>query len=272
MNEIQIRDYLMSQIQNEFGVFGLMGNLFAESGLNPKNLQNSYEKSLKMTDATYTANVDSGKYQRFVKDQAGYGLAQWTSAGRKQNLLNYRNSKGTSIGDLQMQLEFLVKELQTSYKSVYNTLKNAKSIKEASNAVLHKFESPRDQSAKVENLRASYGYDLYNKYHNASSTTNATSVQETTQQSTQTTESAGQHIQLNYQPNQMYKVAAKSGVVVRINPTKDARRIGALACGTEVLNMATTRVGDAIWMFLGKDSKGNSKWICADTGSSALVQ
>lgn len=27
------------------GIFGLFGNLYAESAMNPKNLQNSYEKS-----------------------------------------------------------------------------------------------------------------------------------------------------------------------------------------------------------------------------------
>lgn len=52
-----------------------MGNLFAESGLNPKNLQNSYEKKLGYNDVTYTQAVDDGTYNNFVKDSAGYGLA-----------------------------------------------------------------------------------------------------------------------------------------------------------------------------------------------------
>lgn len=265
MNEVQIRDYLMSQINNEFGVFGLMGNLFAESGLNPKNLQNSYEKSLHMNDVTYTANIDKGSYTRFASDSAGYGLAQWTSSGRKRNLLNYRNSRGTSIGDLQMQLEFLVKELKTSYKVVYNTLVNAKSIKEASNIVLHKFESPKDQSVKVENLRASYGQKLYDKYH-----TGQKAVQNT-QSEQPVTEPKNVHIQLNYQPNKIYKVITSSGVNVRVAPSSNTRKLSALSVGDEVLNLATTRVGNAIWMFLGKDSAGNSKWVCADTGATTLI-
>lgn len=40
------------------GVAGLMGNLYAESGLNPINLQNTYEKRLGLTDAEYTAEPD----------------------------------------------------------------------------------------------------------------------------------------------------------------------------------------------------------------------
>lgn len=54
--------WLWERIGNDYGVAGLMGNLCAESGLNPQNLQNSYEQLLGMTDAEYTAAVDSGKY------------------------------------------------------------------------------------------------------------------------------------------------------------------------------------------------------------------
>ena len=71
MNEATIWRFLKSQGMTDAGVAGLMGNLFAESGLNPKNLQNSYEKKLGYTDATYTAAVDNGTYTNFVRDSAG---------------------------------------------------------------------------------------------------------------------------------------------------------------------------------------------------------
>jgi len=66
----------MSKINNAYGVAGLMGNLYAESGLRSNNLQNTYEKTLGMTDEKYTAMVDNGSYTNFVHDSAGYGLAQ----------------------------------------------------------------------------------------------------------------------------------------------------------------------------------------------------
>lgn len=72
----------------------LMGNLYAESALSPKNLQNSYERKLGYTDDTYTAAVDSGAYKNFVKDSAGYGLAQWTYWSRKQNMLAFAQAAG----------------------------------------------------------------------------------------------------------------------------------------------------------------------------------
>lgn len=140
MNELFIHDYLKAKGLNEYGIAGLMGNLFAESALNPKNLQNSYEKSLGYTDETYTAAVDRGKYTNFVRDSAGYGLAQWTYWSRKENLLNFVKAAGKSIGDLEMQLEFLVKEL-SSY-GLLNTLKTATSVREASDLILLNFEKP----------------------------------------------------------------------------------------------------------------------------------
>ena len=51
--------FLLGHIQNPYGVAGLMGNLRDESGLNPRNLQNSYEKKLGFTDDSYTTAVDS---------------------------------------------------------------------------------------------------------------------------------------------------------------------------------------------------------------------
>lgn len=157
-------NYFKKQGLNDYGIAGLMGNLYAESGLRPCNLQNTYEKSLNMTDAEYTAAVDAGVYTNFVNDKAGYGLAQWTYYTRKQNLLNYCKSKNKSIGDLGTQLDFLMKELTSNYASVVTTLKSATSVLEASNAVLLKFECPADQSKEVQDKRASFGQTYFNKY------------------------------------------------------------------------------------------------------------
>ena len=157
-----IWDYLMAKINNPYGVAGLMGNMQAESGLNPKNMQNSFEKKLGFTDETYTAAVDSGAYGRFTEDGIGYGICQWTAKQRKTNLYNSR--KNRSIGDLEMQLDFLWKELSTSYKTVLERLKTSLSVREASDFVLTKFERPRDQSESVKAVRASYGQTFYDKY------------------------------------------------------------------------------------------------------------
>ena len=167
-------DYFKSKGLNDYGVAGLMGNLYAESALRACNLQNSYEKSLGMTDAEYTAAVDAGTYTNFVNDKAGYGLAQWTYWSLKQDMLNYFKKKNKSIGDLDTQMEFLAYQLSTSYKAVWSTLQTAKSVREASDAVLLKFERPADQSTTVQEKRASYGQKYFDLYGTKTVTTPST--------------------------------------------------------------------------------------------------
>lgn len=159
-----IWDFLMDKIGNPYGVAGLMGNLRAESALKSTNLQNSSEKKLSLSDEDYTKRVDDGSYTNFVKDSAGYGLAQWTYWSRKQALLTYVRDRKGSIGNLVLQLGFLYQELSTSYKGVLSTLKSAKSVREASDIVLTGFERPANQSESVKKARASYGQEYYNIY------------------------------------------------------------------------------------------------------------
>ena len=140
-----------------------MGNLYAESGLMPNNLQNTNNNKLGKTDAEYTAAVDNGSYGNFAKDSAGYGLAQWTYWSRKQALLNHAKQAGVSIADLNMQLGFLWEELQ-GYTAVMDALKKASSVRAASDAVLAGYEKPADQSETVKKKRAEYGEGYYKKY------------------------------------------------------------------------------------------------------------
>ena len=149
---------------SHYAVSGVMASIRAESGFNPRNLQNSCEKKSGYTDETYTAAVDNGSYGNFVRDSYGYGYAQWTYWSRKQNLLNFAKKKNKSIGDEEMQLEFLWEELTGSYKGVLTKLKAAKSTQEASNIILTGYEKPKDQGQKVKATRGSYAKEYYNQF------------------------------------------------------------------------------------------------------------
>ena len=157
-----IWDYLIQKIDNPYGVAGLMGNIQVESNFNPKNMQNSFEKKLGFTDDTYTAAVDSGAYKNFSTDTCGYGICQWSSSGRKKALYDFRGNR--SIGDLEMQIDYLWKELTTNYRLVLEGLKAAFSVRQASDLVLKKFERPKDQSETVKVKRAGMGQTLYDKF------------------------------------------------------------------------------------------------------------
>ena len=162
--EEKIWSYLKARGLTDAGAAGLMGNLYAESGLRANNLQNSYGGKLGMADAEYTEMVDKGSYTNFARDSAGYGLCQWTYWSRKEALLAYAKAAGKSIGDLEMQLDFLMKELSTGYKVVLTTLKTTTSVRAASDAVMLQFERPADQSETAKARRASYGQKYFDKY------------------------------------------------------------------------------------------------------------
>jgi len=160
--KVIIWQYFKGQIGNDYGVAGLMGNLEAESGLYPDRLEGDIPYSSK--SAEYTTKVNNGTITKdeFVNDGKGYGLAQWTYPARKKALYEmYKSGNYSSIGDIYLACTYLYYELQTSYSGVLTVLKNATSIKEASDKVLHDFENPADQSEAVELKRNAMGIAIY---------------------------------------------------------------------------------------------------------------
>ena len=171
-----LRDKLREEGFTDAGIAGLAGNLKAESGLIANRVEILCLKRLKengkgsYTDESYTAAVDNGSISRatFLNPLPGrvygYGLAQWTSVNRKAGLYDLVKSRGVSIGDEETQIDFLIYELKNSYKSVYNVLISTNSIKEASDIVLVKFESPADTGTSVKNTRFNYAQQYYDTY------------------------------------------------------------------------------------------------------------
>lgn len=163
MSDSAIYFYFKSKGMTDAGVSGLLGNLFAESGLRSNNLQNSYESVLGYTDKEYVEAVDSKKHD-FVFDKAGFGLAQWTYWSRKQDLLRFAVEEHASIGSCKMQCKFLYKELSEKFKPVLKVLETTEDVREASNIVLTQFERPALQDITVQNKRYGYANTFYEKY------------------------------------------------------------------------------------------------------------
>ena len=166
-NAEKIWNFFLDEGFSIYGIAALMGNLSAESGLDPKNLQNSCEKRLNYTDAEYTTAVDNGTYKNFTYDGAGYGLPQFTFPSRKEAFYKYAKAAGKSIGDLETQLLFMVEEMKKDFKSVYSALKTASDVKTTSDLVLKKYEAPKDQSDAVKRKRAEYGQEYFNRFSGA---------------------------------------------------------------------------------------------------------
>ena len=154
-NADAIKSYLLKQGYTKAGVAGLMGNLEAESALNPRVYEKSKHKRIGLTNEEYIQKTNDGTYKNFVNDRAGFGLAQWTYHSRKQALLNMCRGK---IGDLNCQLDYLVKELK-GYTKVDKVLRSTNSVNEACDKVLLSYERPAHKEKKIEKRRA-----LCNKY------------------------------------------------------------------------------------------------------------
>lgn len=158
-NLIKIHNELIKELTLA-GALGVEANLYAESGFNPNNLQNTSNKRLNMTDEEYVTAVDNGSYTNFVKDSAGFGLAQWTYWSRKQALLQYAQSGGKSIGDLYMQVKHLLMELRQK-KSLYKLLTSSDNCRKCAIEVMLQYERPANQSEKAQQVRADYATELY---------------------------------------------------------------------------------------------------------------
>lgn len=161
-NEEIIWQFLNKKLSNPYGTAALMGNLFAESSLDPMKANGI--KKYGMTGKEYTEITDAGKNNNFITDGIAYGLAQWCFHTRKQALLEYARSTKRSVGDINMQLEYIWLELQ-SYKTVLNSLYSAKTIREASDVVLLRYEKPANKSEAVKEKRAKYGQKYFDKYN-----------------------------------------------------------------------------------------------------------
>ena len=160
MNEKVIWDFLLQKTGNAYGTAAIMGNLMAESALNPACATG------KNKTENYVEDADAGRII-FTNDKVAFGLAQWCVASRKAKLWNYTKSVGVSVGSLTYQLGFLWKELSEDFPNTCEMMKNAKSIREASDQFMTRYEKPGDQSETMKQRRANYGQKFYNQFAQA---------------------------------------------------------------------------------------------------------
>jgi hypothetical protein len=103
----------------------IMGNMYGESGLSP--------------------TADESKS---TPPGPGYGLAQWSSAGRKAALAAFAKAAGKDISDPTVQVGFLLQEYNTTYaaKLKGSDFDNATDISKATTAWMDIYESPLVQT------------------------------------------------------------------------------------------------------------------------------
>lgn len=158
MNKKIIYDFLKSKFSNEYAIFGIMGNLKAESNLIPTNVENSSGYS----DERYIKEILPNK-ELFTLDRHGYGLAQWTHPKRKELLYVYCEGDINKLCDTLNQIKFLYWEMTYYYPKVLEQLKICTSMREATKIVLKQYEQPYDQSEDNIDRRTEIAENLYNE-------------------------------------------------------------------------------------------------------------
>lgn len=160
MSALNIINRLINAGMSVNGALGMWGNIDKESeGGISNNVENGRSQ---YDDATYTRYVDEGRLE-FVHDFIGYGICQWTFWSRKQGLLDLARSRGVSISDENMQVDFLISELKSpQYIKVWNYCCDPNvSIYDATHYVMVNFEKPARDTTDERYQRAINAYNTY---------------------------------------------------------------------------------------------------------------
>lgn len=131
-NAKSIASSLRSAGYSDTSVAAILGNLQAESGLEPRKFEGGK-----------LASEDFVAYQGGQKTfSGGFGIAQWTSEGRVKNLQDYADSHNLRVTSLEAQIGYLLQELgNAGYKSTPGIL-NGLSLEDATFQVGRYYEGP----------------------------------------------------------------------------------------------------------------------------------
>lgn len=154
-NAEKIWNFLTGKGLTPIQAAGIMGNLQAESGFNPKRVQ-----------STKTPEGDEDNIT--VDGKTGYGIAQWTDRGRQQKLAEFASKAGKPSGDLDVQLDFLYFESNPGGNRPYAWPLQAQQtdVRQATYAWEDNYENPR---ARRQENRVRFAQDSLAKYGSGNS-------------------------------------------------------------------------------------------------------
>lgn len=155
---------ILSSELGSIAAAGILGNMRVECPiLYGFQKQGDFTASRKASK-TYTTNINNGTTSKdtFVHDSIGYGLSQWTYYTLKEKLYNYWKEASTadSIGNTRMQANYALWSLKNDYPSVYTALKQADSLRDATNIYLDDYENPAELEATREQ-RYNYAVEVF---------------------------------------------------------------------------------------------------------------
>lgn len=129
---------------------GIVGNLWAESGLVPDRIQGSGMKTGTISQAS----------------SGGYGWAQYTHQSLKNDFIKHAKSKGIDIKNQpatdDINYSYLVQWIKSNATRL-SKLKSKSSTRDATDFFLKQYEKPADQSKLALNKRSGYANAIFSK-------------------------------------------------------------------------------------------------------------
>ncbi len=148
----QVMDYLVAKGYTPAQAAGIVGNMYAESGVQPQRLQNTPNGVTTPADA-----IPSWKRKQ------GWGLVQWTPVDK---VIDAIKAEGKDPNDPHAQLDFLIEQLSPngSEHVAGNALRAATTPETAARVFLRLFERPADPAA-TQQFRMQKARETFSEYN-----------------------------------------------------------------------------------------------------------
>lgn len=146
------------KIENPFGISALVGGLCFATECN--NIFGVMANSK-------GGNIDESTREDFGLNRIEFGIVGWREWTRKWSLYNFCKKRGTSLCDLDSQLEFVMDEFGgITFEPVIKGLRNAKSIPDTAYLVYDKYlDIPKaERTEEMRDKCAKRAMDIYKEY------------------------------------------------------------------------------------------------------------
>jgi len=171
-------NYFVSQGLPPFQAAGIVGNMQAESGVQPERLQNTPSGTQTPSGTLSQDQLTSGNL--------GWGIVQWTPPNK---MIGPTTKVGKNPDDLSVQLDFLWQQLTTGTEQrAGNALKLTTNVDDAAVSFLTDYERPKNPAASQQ-IRIVFAEQILKEYGNGapSGTTSSTTSDCTSSQLNSTT-------------------------------------------------------------------------------------
>ena len=166
-------DTLSSMIDNEKIVAGIMGYFKRESELRSDAVAGWPVRDIKGKldfSQDFTQKVDAGLEDGSTKEYfieqvhlhfGGYGLGQWMSENYLSKLYDFAQKYGTSIGDAEMQCEFIIWSIEHQTPKLWKQIKDEKDLWIIGRKIGHLYDGTGELGSSTI---ASHAQEYYKKY------------------------------------------------------------------------------------------------------------